>query len=195
MKKYSSALLAVPLAASMLLAGCGGDAKPDASSSSSPTSSPTTSSTPTSSPTAAGPKVDPNIPAAARANTGAGAEAFTKYFFAQLNVAWATPKAGLVAALSVPACKTCAAFEGTATELEAKRQHYRGDVFSVSSINLLGVGPRGHELLVVGRQEAGATVDQAGKVIETSAAQAGKFVISLRWTDGAWKAIELQVQK
>ena len=28
-KRYSAGLLAVPLAASMLLAGCGGDAKPD----------------------------------------------------------------------------------------------------------------------------------------------------------------------
>ena len=83
-KKTSAALLAVPLVASMLLSGCGGSGKADASHSTTATSSPTSTVPPTTSaPTSstASPTADPNIPAAARAHTTAGAEAFVRYFY------------------------------------------------------------------------------------------------------------------
>src|SRR5450759_207227 len=90
-KKTSVALLA----ASMVLAACGGGAKPGPSSSRTTGSPPTpTAPAPTvsvSSTTA--PTIDPNIPAAARAHTPAGAEAFVKYFFERLNAAWTAPHA------------------------------------------------------------------------------------------------------
>lgn len=195
-KRTSAALLAVPLAASMLLAGCGGDAKPDPSSSSTPTSSstttaPTTTAVPT---TTASPTTDPNIPVAARAHTPAGAEAFAKYFFTQLNRSWSTADPSLLPPLSESGCKTCSAFTASAASYQAKKQHYKGELFTVSSIAALGKGLKGEEVLVAGKQEAGAIVDQAGKVIETSVAQAGKFVISLRWAGSGWKAVELQVK-
>ena len=198
MKRTSAGLLAVPLAASMLLAGCGGDPKPDASPSRTTAPSPTTStSSPTTtsaSPTStAGPTTDPNIPAAARANTAAGAEAFTRYFFEQLNRSWSTADPTLLPPLSEPGCKTCGAFTASAASFRSKNQHYKGEFFSVTSIGALGEGPKGQEVVVVGKQEPGAIVDQAGRVIETSVAQAGKFVMSLRWTGSGWKAVELQV--
>ena len=87
-KRFSAGLLAVPLAAALLLAGCGGDVKPDASATSTPTSSsPTSPTITTAPPTTAVPTADPNIPAAARAHTPAGAAAFVRYFYEQLNVA------------------------------------------------------------------------------------------------------------
>ena len=189
-KKTSAALMAVPLAASLLLAACGGDAKPGASSSSTSTSSPTTTAPPTVSPT-----TDPNIPVAARAHTPAGAEAFTKYFFAQLNRSWSTADPSLLPPLSESGCKTCSAFTASAASYQTKKQHYKGELFTVSSIAALGKGLKGEEVLVAGKQQAGAIVDQAGKVIETSVAQAGKFVISLRWAGSGWKAVELQVER
>jgi hypothetical protein len=181
----------------MLLAGCGGDAKPDPSSSSTTGSAPTTTApAPTSaSPTTASPAIDPNIPAAARAHTPAGAEAFTKYFFAQLNRSWSTADPSLLPPLSQPGCKTCGAFTASAASFGSKKQHYKGEIFSVSSIGALGQGPKGQEVLVVGEQKPGAIVDQAGRIIETSVAQAGKFVISLQWTGAGWTAVELQVKK
>ena len=200
MKRTSAGLLAVPLAASILLAGCGGDPKPDASPSRTTTttaSSPTTpapTTTASASPTTtAGPTTDPNIPAAARANTAAGAEAFTRYFFEQLNRSWSTADPTLLPPLSEPGCKTCGAFTASAASFRSKNQHYKGEFFSVTSIGALGEGLKGQEVVVVGKQEPGAIVDQAGRVIETSVAQAGKFVMSLRWTGSGWKAVELQV--
>ena len=133
-KKTSTALLAVPLAASMLLAACGVDSKPGASSSSTATSLTTTAApTTTASPTATATRTtDRNIPAAARAHTPAGAEAFTRYFFAQLNSSWSTADPWLLPPLSEPGCKTCGAFTASAAQYHARKQHYKGEFFSVT---------------------------------------------------------------
>src|SRR5665647_1286546 len=67
-RRTSAALLAVPVAASMLLTGCGGDTKPDASRSSTASSLPTTTPAPTTSArttSTTSPTPNPNIPAAA----------------------------------------------------------------------------------------------------------------------------------
>ena len=189
-----AARAAVPLAAAILLSGCGGDAKPGATPSSTPAASPTTSSPATSSPVTSSPATDPNIPAAARAHTPAGAEAFVRYFYSQLNRSWSTADPTLLPLLSESDCKTCAAFTSSAASFRSKNQHYNGELFSVSSISSIGMGPKGQEVLVIGKQQPGEIVDQAGKVVETAVAQAGKFVISLRWTGSGWKVVELQVK-
>ena len=136
MKRNLAALLAVPLAVSMLLAGCGGDAKPAASpSSTAPSSPPTTTSAPT---TTATPTTDPNIPAAARAHTPAGAEAFVRYFFERLNVAWTAPSAGILSPLCQPSAIACAANEKTATRLVSEGHRYDGNPVTVKIIAALG---------------------------------------------------------
>ena len=96
-KRASAALMALPLAASVLLAGCGGDSQPQASPSSNIGSSPTTTAPPTTtaSPTSPASRApDPNIPASARAHTPAGAEAFVRYFYKQVNIAGSSDLAG-----------------------------------------------------------------------------------------------------
>ncbi|MCG7321127.1 DUF6318 family protein [Arsenicicoccus bolidensis] len=82
------------------------------------TSSASTSiSSPTTAATTATSAAAPTIPAAARAHTPEGAEAFTRYFIDQVNVAWTTPKTGLISALSLPTCKSCARLEQDARRL------------------------------------------------------------------------------
>jgi len=197
-KKTSAAMLAIPVAASMLLTACGGEAKPTASASTTTSATPTTTAAPTTSasPTATvSTKVDPNIPAAARAHTPAGAEAFTKYFFAQLNRSWAEADPSLLPPLSEPGCKTCGAFASSAASYRAKKQHYKGEVFTITFVGVTGEGPKGQEVLVVGKQRPGAVVDENGTVIEASVLQTGRFVASLHWTGKGWNVVELQVQK
>jgi len=195
-KKTSAALLAVPLAASMLLlSGCGGDSKPTASSSNTTTSPPTTtvSAATSASPTpSASRPTDPNIPAAARAHTPAGAEAFVRYFYSQLNIAWSKPQAGLISSLSAPTCKTCAALEGSAVDLASKHQRYRGDVFTVGTVSSIGES----EVLVVGEQPPGAVIDVKGSVVKSkTTAQKAKFVIAVEWHAGGWRIHEMKVLK
>jgi len=184
-------LLAVPLAASILLAGCGGDSKTDASRSSIASSSPTTTAAPSTtsgSPTSiASPVTDPNIPAAARAYTPVGAEAFVRYFYSQLNVAWTKPSSGLLSALSSPSCKSCAGLEATATDLVKKGQHYDGSPVTIVSVNHLGEGIPGHpEILVRFTQENRNVIDEAGHVVLTDQRKQGKFVATLGWSSRGW---------
>jgi hypothetical protein len=194
-KKTSAALLAIPLAASMLLTGCGGDSKPDASPSSTATSAPTTTPAPTTSvsptPTATR-TTDPNIPAAARAHTPAGAGAFTKYFYSQLNIAWGKPQAGLISNLSTATCKTCANLEASAVDLASKHQRYRGDVFAVATVASVSKS----EILVVGEQPPGAVIDSKGSVVKSKTkAQKTKFIVAIQWSSGAWHINEIKVLK
>jgi hypothetical protein len=160
--KTSAALLAVPLAASMLLTACGGDSKPDASRSGTATSAPTTTPAPTTpaSPTTVSTTIDPNIPAAARANTPAGAAAFVKYFHDQLNVAWGKPRAGLLNPLSLPACKTCRPLEDNATDMVTTRRHMVGDAVRIDSADPGIRESNGDQTVVITGEQLRARADR-----------------------------------
>jgi Family of unknown function (DUF6318) len=189
--KYSASLLAFLLAASMLLAGCSEGAQAGAPSSSTTGAPPTPTAAPATTATATA-KTDLNIPAAARAHTPAGAEAFVRYYFEQLNVALATPKAGLVSALSVPTCKTCSAYEGIAVDLASKGQHYRGDAMAVKTVGSIGES----EVLVIGEQPSGSVIDTKGNVVKSrTQGQNSKLVLTVPWSHEGWRIHEIQVMK
>ena len=178
----ASMALASLLLGSVLLAGCSGDAKPDASSSTTSSPSPTTTAPPTASAT-----TDPNIPVAARAHTPAGAEAFVRYFYSQVNIAWTTPKTGLVSALSSSGCLSCDALEATAADLVNKRHHYDGPPVTIVTVGSIGEDSPGHPQVVVQSiQEHRSVRDSAGQVALTDAREPGKFVVMLDWTDHGW---------
>lgn len=175
------------LAASLLLAACGGGAKPDASSTS---SSPTTStSTPTVSvsPTTASPTADPNIPAAARAHTPAGAEAFVRYFYSQLNVAWTAPRAGILSPLCQASAVACAANEQTATRLAKEGHHYNGNPITVVFIGVLDATTK-NQLGILAKviQERRSEVDATGKTFVTDQHKNLRLHFELLYTGQAW---------
>ena len=187
-KKFSAALLAVPLAASMLLTGCGGDSKPDASSSSTASPAPTSASTPSASPTpTVSTKTDPNIPAAARAHTPAGAEAFVKYFYSQLNIAWTTPRAGLLVPLCQTSSKACAAHEETAVRLAREGHRYNGNPLSIKYVGTLdATNPNEYQVLVTLVQERRSEIDKTGKIYVTDKRKDLRLTVELVYTGQAW---------
>jgi hypothetical protein len=188
--------MALPLAASMLLAGCGGDGKPQASSSSSIGSSPTTTAAPaTSAATSkASQATDPNIPAAARAHTPAGAAAFVKYFHDQLNVAWGKPRAGLLAPLSLPSCKTCSTFESTAANMAQKHERMLGDTVRIDSVDAGATESNGDQTVVVtGAQLKTSVVDSNGKKARDIPADRLRLLATTRWTASGWRVSEIKV--
>ena len=191
MKKTPVAILA----ASILLSACGGGAKPDPSSSTSP--SPTTSTTaPTvsASPTTAGPTIDPNIPAAARAHTPAGAAAFVKYFHDQLNVSWRTPKAGLLPPLSLPGCKTCTALDDNAADLVAKHQHVSGDPVRIDAVDPSDTASNGDlRVIITGAQLRTSVVDSHEQKVRDIPAAKIRSVAMTRWTASGWRVSEIKV--
>jgi Family of unknown function (DUF6318) len=193
LKKLATPLLALLLVTSALLAGCGGDPTPDAPPPTTASSPQATTAAPTpTSPASASPTTDPNIPAAARAHTPAGAEAFVRYFYSQLNLAWSKPQAGLISSLSNTTCKTCSSLEGSAQTLVLKHQRYRGEVFTVQAVASTGES----KVLVTGEQPRGAVVDIKGSPVKSrTTAQQAKFIVDLRWSSGGWRIQEMKVMK
>ena len=190
-KKTSAALMAVPLAASLLLAACGGDAKPGASSSSTSTSSPTTTAPPTVSPT-----TDPNIPLAARAHTPAGAEAFVRYFFERLNIAWTGPSAGILSPLCQPSAIACAANEKTATRLVSEGHRYDGNPVTVKVIAALGSTSKNRiDVLANVVQERRSEIDGAGKKYITDKRKKLRVDFELLYTGHAWSVATIKIMQ
>jgi len=201
-KKYPASLLAVPLAASMLLAGCSSGAQAGASSSPA-TGAPPTTTTPA--PTAtrsaapkttAAPKTDPNIPAAARAHTTAGAEAFVRYFFERLNVAWTAPRAGILSPLCQASSKSCAASEETAARLTKEAHRYDGNPVTVEFIGTLdATNPNRYEVLANLVQERRSEIDADGKTYVTDKRKNLRLDFELLYTGQAWSVISIQDMK
>ena len=196
MKRTSVGLLAVPFAASMLLAGCGGDAKPDASPSSTTAPSPTTSTPAPSSPSATSiVTTTASVPPVGTAHTKTGAEAFSRYFFEQVNKAWSTPNPTALDGLYGPTCTTCAAIRGSAASYESKGQRYRDTPLTgVSASSLTEAAGATTQVRVTATQEASAVVDRDGKVVEAVPRTPSTFVLSLTWVGGGWQVSLMQVR-
>jgi hypothetical protein len=110
------------VAAALMLAGCAGEAPADPGTPS-PAASELASSSPTATPTAtptpravykpadaSGPAQNvpvPVLPEVAKTETKAGAEAFTRYWFEQLNYAYQTGDIRGVQAITSPSCEYC----------------------------------------------------------------------------------------
>jgi hypothetical protein len=116
--------LVLTLAAAAALSSCGGssDAKPQ--------TLPAVSSSPSSvaTPNAAA----RDVPADAKAATSAGAEAFAKYFYAQITTAFATKDPDLIRAISAPGCTSCDNFIRSVTKLRDNNE--RVENFTVDVI-------------------------------------------------------------
>ncbi len=170
------------------LAGCdsGGDdpvvsPTPTASSTS---ASPSASSSPSPTPSSTG----PDIPAAARAHTPAGAEAFLRFYFDQINVAYMKPQPRLLSSLSTPDCEFCRRSEATAAELAKARQRYSTRPVSVKTASSFGGAPAGGQYLhLVFVQHGAKVVDSAGVVVDTDSRLTAEANAALRWEAGAWK--------
>jgi hypothetical protein len=188
-KKTSAALLA----ASMLLAGCGGDAKPDPSSSSATSPSPTSTTNPAPTISAT---TDPNIPAAARAQTPAGAEAFVRYFYSQLNIAWSKPQAGLISRLSATTCKTCANFEREAEKSVTKHERVLGPSIVLDTVNTSdATNPAEMTVMAIGFQPKTFVVEAQGKVTQSLQREKVRSLVTLQWGAVGWRVGEIQSTK
>jgi hypothetical protein len=190
--------MALPLATSIVLGGCGGDSKPQASSSNTG-SSPATAVTPT---TSASPKskatqaTDPNIPAAARAHSPAGAEAFVRYFFEQLNVAWRVPRAGILAPLCQASAIACAGFEKDATRLVKEGHRYDGNPVTIKYIGTTNATNRNkYDVLANVVQERRSEIDATGKAIVIDQRKDLRFHFVLLYVGQAWSVLSLKLVK
>ena len=182
------------VAGAVALGGCTGESEPDPSpstGSASATSSASPSATP--SPSASETASGPEIPAAAREQTEAGAEAFVRFFFDQFNIAWTEPRAGLIESLSDPECQFCQKSEESTLGFVADGQRYASQPVEVRGIEPIVGAPSGQQYLAATfEQKASRIVDQSGTAVTSVKRQVGERYVVLAWSGGRWWMREME---
>lgn len=184
--------IALIVGAAMVAGGCTGGGSDSAPPPTAPPSTSDTAAPTTSSPPATTGSVDSDIPAAARANTPEGAEAFVRYFVEQVNRSWQTANSELVRPLASDECTSCTAFMGTADEYKRLGHHYDGVPMAVAdSIVSAFSETEGTVVFVYGEQAAAAIVDSSGATVRSIPAAKSNIAVTARFGD-SWKVTKVQ---
>ena len=212
MRRTTPSTYAVGLAltAVFAVAGCTSNSAPAPGVSSTPPAASTTTSASTTSiatPTAtratsitsrpSTPPTDPNVPAAAKAQTTDGAIAFTQYFFDSVNTSWTKPEAGRLPALFTPTCSSCQNFENNAAKYVRENTRYNKTPLEILEVSSHGPAVEGPKQTVdaVIHQVAASIVDASGKSVSNAEEQRGIFVSDLVWQGDGWKLTSIKVQQ
>ena len=187
----------------LVMAGC---SEPDVVADPAPLATPTAGSlsptTPSASPTASSstattaPAGSSSIPAAAQAHTNAGAEAFARYYLAQINLAWTGPDPSKLDGLASPSCRSCANFFATANSLAVDQFRYEKGPLSLGPSALLpGSRPDDVKYDIVFIQEPGRILNSRGQLNRSVGRETGLTRFSVSWTRGAWQIREIEAVK
>lgn len=161
----------------LLASGCsGGGAKP--------TTLPSLTATPSAS------SVAPSIPPQATANTSQALDAFVRFYFQQLNVAFSTSDASIIRAFSDPACLTC---NNYARALDSDPDELiRGNSFSLVDVAAPPVGTGTTSVEVLGTVPPRAVVKGDGTLIR-SLPSGGQFhySVTVMRVGNAWRVLSI----
>lgn len=196
-------------AVTVLLAGCtGGDAAPNTStvvpsSSADPTSTPPASPSPT--PSARPYPADvpltghnlkpgekpPLYPAAARAHTQDGANAFAEFFMRTLDWAYATTNPSYMKHYSGPSCGLCSGLATGISKTAAQKHWYLGGRFTLHPATSTPVAPvtapADYCSRVIVDTTAESVVDRTGKVFSGDGAYSDlKVKVCAKFTAAGW---------
>ena len=183
---------AVALGAALVLGGCQAEGTPPTAS---PTSSPSVSSASSSAPGSPSPSPTESsaVPAAAREKSEKGAEAFVRYFFDQVNRAWTTPEAGLIARLSVDDCEFCTKTEQTAAFLTKEGQRYETAPVTVSTYAAFAGAPKDqHYFSLELTQNRSRILDESGAAVATDPKKDTRFNVAVKWTPDGWRMLGVE---
>lgn len=179
-----------------LLGGCDSSAEDPVGT---PTPSPSVSSSsaspsasPSPSPTATGPEV----PAAAREKTDAGAEAFVRYFYTRINEAWTKPDSTALVDLSASTCQFCMKMTDRARALEKAKQRYASDPVTVGDLRKVPNAPEGSVFFDMElTQNQVDIVDVNGAVVDADDRKQGYFDVGVRWQEARWVFLDMENKK
>jgi hypothetical protein len=126
------------------------------------------------------------IPSAAQAPTAQGADAFVRFYFQQLNVAFSTADSGIIRAFSDPSCGTC---KNYIEALDATPETViRGESFHVLDVAVPPIEKVGTVVDVYITQPARMLVDRAGKVITKYPAKGQQhLLVNVIRSVGGWR--------
>lgn len=138
-----------------------------------------------------------DVPAEARVDSPAGAMAFARYFFAQVNKAYTTPQAGLIAPLSLAECLSCASFARNADSYVELRRRYSVEPIQVIETTIAAETPEPGSRLVdaVVQQRAAKLIDATGAVVDSFSEKRGVFLVRLARRGDGWLVVKIQVRQ
>jgi hypothetical protein len=213
--------LALVGALTLPVTGCsGGDAGPNTSTVPAASSAPSTSAAPTSASTSAKPtpsarpypadvpltghnvkpgEKPPLYPAAARARTQEGANAFAEFFMRTLDWAYATTNPSYMKHYSGPSCGLCHGLATGISKTAAKKHWYLGGRFTLHPATSTTVAPVTAPADFCARinldTTAGSVVDRTGKVFSGDGAYKNlKVKICAKFTGSTWRTTYLARQ-
>lgn len=188
------AMAVAVLGCALVAAGCtGSDPAPSNTTTSSSTTTPMPSTTTSpSSPTGTTTSADAlpsDVPAVARQHSRAGAIAMARYFVSASDAAFRTNDSTAIAAISSTDCVGCQGIVTNVNTNKSKGYHQSGE-----SMTVAGVLPRPVPTDTVNQQivdllidsKGTNTVDQSGKVVDSTKAHKWTLRVLLSWKGGAW---------
>lgn len=134
----------------------------------------------------------PTLPAAARQRTGAGAAAFSRYFFAVVGFSWGMPRAGLVGGLSAPDCQACTNYAGEAERLIAAHERFASPPLAVESVRVLRRTGDGYEISAAVEQQATRVYNLDGSLARDQAREELTMLVETRWTATGWQVLSVR---
>lgn len=194
------ALVAAVAAGSLSLTACSGALpEPPATSATAPLSTatapvPAATGTAATAPATATKLSVWRVPEAARPHTKSGAEAFSRFFFEQLNRGYKDSDPTALDGLYEASCETCKNLRGTIERLEADGGHYVDDVIVVEASTAESFEPRESRVNVLVRQLSTKVEDTKGKHLRTGKEGTGTFTAILTFNNG-WKISLMGVQR
>lgn len=174
----------------------GGEDDPTASPTGSASSTPAVSSSSSGSPSAsasttpsASASASVEIPAAARANTDAGAIAFVRFWFDQLNIAYTKPDASILPALSTDECTSCRNLEAEPARYVKLGHKMQGPPTApLRNLRVTDGAPAGRQFVRFTLMQMSVRVqDASGKIVDTQTAKTFERVAILSWEGSRWK--------
>jgi hypothetical protein len=142
------------------------------------------------------PPSGPALPAAAKATTNAGAEAFVNHWFASYNHALANLNSDELTPISDPACVFCQRAKSTIENLKTNHRTVSGGETTIANVKLIrgNSGPAGMRLDCTYDQKASSILDGTGaKITNGAAKKTGHMLVAIKWTGKQWTMLDIAV--
>lgn len=105
------------------------------------------------------------LPEAAKAKTPQGADAFVRYFFSQLNVAFTSGTPEMIRVLSAPSCVLCKTYADGVEAARASGDTLDADTFIIAEVAAAPLQPLGTVVQIFGSTPKRHVLDRHGVVL------------------------------
>lgn len=131
------------------------------------------------------------VPAAAEPATPRGAEAFTRFWYAEITRAWAELDPSIVQRLSAPGCRVCQRYVESMTEVKRAGQTVDPVTFDLAFVEAQGISANRTRVLVIYSAPVTRVYDRSGRVVRTEAAiRRGQDTLELQRQGQSWRVVQ-----